>query len=64
MSTGKVLTIVGIALAVIGFILMAIGGTVPAFIFYTVLTFAGIGIWAVGKKMEDREADARFNSGR
>lgn len=64
MSTGKVLTILGAALGIIGVVLMGIGATMPTFAFYAALTIVGVIIGAAGKKMEDREAEARFNSGR
>jgi membrane-bound ClpP family serine protease len=62
MSTGKVLTILGTLMALAGVVLMAIGAAMPTFAFYGVLTLVGIGVAGLGKKMEDREADARFNN--
>ena len=62
MSTGKVLTIVGTGIAVVALVLMAIGAQMDTFIIYGVVFVAGAAIAAAGKKMEDREADARFNN--
>lgn len=61
---GKTLTIIGTVMSVAALILMVIGAEMLTFIVYVVLLIAGAGLAALGKKMEDNEADAQFNNNR
>lgn len=62
MSTGKILTIVGTLIALVALVLMAIGAQTETFIVYGIVFVVGAIVAGIGKKMEDREADARYSN--